>query len=120
MVLPAGVTETWPCALIVSPLELAGIVMAGCTTLPAAVSLLTPLHGTEPRLAENLTSFLDEISLAYGRQGPAQRVARSIRTKLQNATISEIFQKKGLHEFLTEFIADNERLGVAITEQYLT
>jgi uncharacterized alpha-E superfamily protein len=69
---------------------------------------------------ENLTSFLDEISLAYGRQGPAQRVARSIRTKLQNATISEIFQKKGLHEFLTEFIADNERLGVAITEQYLT
>jgi uncharacterized alpha-E superfamily protein len=69
---------------------------------------------------ENLCAFLDELSLAYGRQGPAQRVARSIRTRLQNASISDIFQKKGLHEFLTEFIADNGRLGSAITEQYLT
>jgi uncharacterized alpha-E superfamily protein len=69
---------------------------------------------------ENLTAFLDELSLAYGRQGPAQRVARSIRTRLQNETISDIFQKTGLHEFLTEFIADNGRLGAAITEQYLT
>jgi uncharacterized alpha-E superfamily protein len=69
---------------------------------------------------ENLCAFLDELSLAYGRQGPAQRVARSIRTRLQNASISEIFQKKGLHEFLTEFMADNARLGSAITEQYLT
>ena len=69
---------------------------------------------------ENLCAFLDELSLAYGRQGPAQRVARSIRTRLQNASISDIFQKKGLHEFLTEFITDNARLGAAITEQYLT
>ncbi len=69
---------------------------------------------------ENLTSFLDQLSQAYGRQGPAQRAARSIHARLANAGISEIFQKKGLHEFLTEFIADNHRLGVAITEQYLT
>jgi len=69
---------------------------------------------------ENLTTFLDELSLAYGRQGPAQRAARSTRTRLQNAEISEIFQNKGLHEFLTEFIAENARLGQTITEQYLT
>jgi uncharacterized alpha-E superfamily protein len=69
---------------------------------------------------ENLSSFLDELSLAYGRQGNAQRIARSIRTRLQNARIADIFQKKGLHEFLTEFIAENTRLGTAITEQYLT
>jgi uncharacterized alpha-E superfamily protein len=68
---------------------------------------------------ENLSAFLDDLSLAYGRQGPAQRTARSIRTRLQNATISEIFQKTGLHEFLTGFIADNGRLGAAINEQYL-
>ena len=68
----------------------------------------------------NLTNFLDELSLAYGRQGPAQRVARSVRTRLQNATISDIFQRKGLHEFLTEFIVDNSKLGAAIAEQYLT
>ena len=69
---------------------------------------------------ENLSSFLDELSLAYGRQGSAQRIARAIRTRLQNARIADIFQKKGLHEFLTEFIAENTRLGSAITEQYLT
>ena len=69
---------------------------------------------------ENLTAFLDDLSRAYGRQGPAQRTARSIRTRLQNSSVSDIFQKKGLHEFLTEFIADNGRLGAAIAEQYLT
>ena len=44
---------------------------------------------------ENLTAFLDELSPAYGRQGPAQRTARSIRTRLQNAEIADIFQKTG-------------------------
>jgi uncharacterized alpha-E superfamily protein len=32
--------------------------------------------------------------------------------------MEEIFQV-GLHEFITEFITDNSRLGSAITEQYL-
>jgi uncharacterized alpha-E superfamily protein len=68
----------------------------------------------------NLTSFLDELSLAYGRQGAAQRTARSTRNRLQNARIADIFQKTGLHEFLTGFIADNTRLGDAIVGQYLT
>jgi uncharacterized alpha-E superfamily protein len=68
---------------------------------------------------ENLCTFLDELSLQYGRQGVAQRTARSIRTRLLNSEIGSIFQDKGLHEFLTEFIADNTRLGTAISEQYL-
>ena len=67
----------------------------------------------------NLATYLDELSQAYGRQGPSQRTARSIRTRIQNTSISEIFQRRGLHEFLTEFIADNARLGEAIAEQYL-
>ena len=69
---------------------------------------------------ENLTIFLDELSLAYGRQGPAQRAARSTSTRLQNLEIAEIFQKQGLHEFLSEFIEENARLGATITDQYLT
>jgi uncharacterized alpha-E superfamily protein len=69
---------------------------------------------------ENLNAYLDELSLAYGRQGPSQRTARSIRTRLQNSKIEGIFQDKGLHEFLTEFVTDNTRLGAAIAEQYLT
>ncbi len=67
----------------------------------------------------NLATYLDELSQAYGRQGQAQRTARSIRTRLQNTTISDIFQRKGLHEFLGEFIGDNARLGDAIAAQYL-
>jgi uncharacterized alpha-E superfamily protein len=68
----------------------------------------------------NLTGYLDELSRAYGRQGPAQRAARAMRTRLQNATIADIFQRQGLHEFLTGFIADNARLGDDIAGQYLS
>jgi uncharacterized alpha-E superfamily protein len=67
---------------------------------------------------ENLVRHLDQIARAYGRQGPAQRLARAIRTRIENSRMEEIFQV-GLHEFITEFIADNNRLGSAIKEQYL-
>jgi uncharacterized alpha-E superfamily protein len=67
---------------------------------------------------ENLVRYLDNIAQAYGRQGPAQRQARKVRTRLENSRIEEIFQH-GLHEFIGGFIADNNRLGASITEQYL-
>src|SRR5262244_1524311 len=67
---------------------------------------------------ENLVRFFDAIAQAYGRQGPAQRKARAIRTRLQNSRMDKIFQT-GLHEFIGEFIADNNRLGAALAEQYL-
>jgi len=68
---------------------------------------------------ENLVRFLDSIAHAYGRQGPAQRHARNVRARLENSRMDEIFQR-GLHEFISEFIADNNKLGAAVTEQYLT
>jgi uncharacterized alpha-E superfamily protein len=68
---------------------------------------------------DNISTYLDALALAYGRQGASQRTARSIRTRLQNSRIDDIFQEKGLHEFLTEFIAENARLGGAINAQYL-
>src|SRR5829696_6954863 len=67
---------------------------------------------------ENLVRHLDLIARAYGRQGPAQRLARGIRTRIENSRMDEIFQT-GLHEFIGEFIADNNRLGAAIADQYL-
>ncbi|HYA04804.1 MAG TPA: alpha-E domain-containing protein [Xanthobacteraceae bacterium] len=67
---------------------------------------------------ENLVQNLDRIAAAYGRQGPAQRYARTVRSRLENAKIAEIFQS-GLHEFIGEFVEDNNRLGTAITQQYL-
>lgn len=67
---------------------------------------------------ENLTRYLDLLARHYGRQGPSQRQARETFSRLQNANLDEVFQS-GLHEFLTRFIADNNRLGSQITEQYL-
>jgi uncharacterized alpha-E superfamily protein len=66
-----------------------------------------------------INAQLDQLADAYGRQGPAQRLARSMLARLQNADIDAVFQS-GLHEFLTEFLAENNKLGAAITEQYLT
>ncbi|MCZ7642618.1 MAG: alpha-E domain-containing protein [Pseudorhodoplanes sp.] len=68
---------------------------------------------------ENIVTNLDRIATAYGRQGPAQRLARGIRTRLQNSRMDDIFQR-GLHEFIQSFIADNNRIGATITQQYLT
>ena len=67
---------------------------------------------------ENIVRNLDSIARAYGRQGAAQRHARAVRTRLENSRMDGIFQS-GLHEFIGSFIADNNRLGTAISEQYL-
>jgi len=65
-----------------------------------------------------LTSHLDDISDAYGRAGPSQRMARQVYSSLGNERIEDIFQN-GLHEFLRAFIDNNNRLGAAVTDQYL-
>jgi uncharacterized alpha-E superfamily protein len=67
---------------------------------------------------DNLVRYCDLIAGAYGRQGPAQRQARAIRTRLQNTRMDAIFQS-GLHEFISAFIADNNQLGAAVSRQYL-
>jgi len=67
---------------------------------------------------DNLVRYLDAIAAAYGAQGPSQRHARSILLRLENCALEDVFQT-GLHEFLTEFIGDNARLGSIIAEQYL-
>jgi uncharacterized alpha-E superfamily protein len=67
---------------------------------------------------DNLVRFLDEIGQAYGQQGPGQRHARQVMRRLEQASIKDIFQS-GLHEFLTEFVEDNSRLGDILAQQYL-
>jgi uncharacterized alpha-E superfamily protein len=67
---------------------------------------------------ENLARNLDQIARAYGRQGPAQRQARAVRARLENSRMEEIFQS-GLHEFINDFVADNDRLSATIAQQYL-
>jgi uncharacterized alpha-E superfamily protein len=90
---------------------------------PTLVADLLILNASMPRslaaCAENTTRYLDQIAHQYGRQGPAQRQSRLILAKLQNLNIDAVFQA-GLHEFITSFISDNNRLGQAVTDQYLT
>ncbi|WP_210485015.1 alpha-E domain-containing protein [Microvirga antarctica] len=65
-----------------------------------------------------LSSHLDDIAHRYGTTGPSQKLARSAHARLTNRTIDDIFQD-GLHEFLQDFIDENNRLGHSITSQYL-
>jgi uncharacterized alpha-E superfamily protein len=66
----------------------------------------------------DITACLDDLAAFYGRQGAAQRRARSIRTELANLKIEHIFQA-GLHEFVTRFIGDNAAVAAAVSDQYL-
>jgi len=67
---------------------------------------------------QNLVQNLDYIARAYGRQGAAQRQARKVRTRLENSRMDDVFQG-GLHEFIGEFVVDNNQLGTTISQQYL-
>lgn len=67
---------------------------------------------------ENVSRHLDQLTRAYGRQGPSQRLARATYARLVSMDIDAVF-RQGLHEFLVEFIADNNKVGQAISEQYL-
>lgn len=89
---------------------------------PWLVADLLILNSQMPRSIaacyENITRYLDLLARDYGRQGPCQRLSRATASKLDSANIDEVFQS-GLHEFLTELIDANNRLGATITEQYL-
>ncbi len=93
------------------------------TLKPWLIADLLILNNSLPRSLsscyDNLVRNLDQLGVAYGRQGAAQRHARGIRNRLQHSSMDNIFQH-GLHEFIQEFITDNNRLGDIIAKQYLT
>ena len=68
---------------------------------------------------DTIVRFLDQLGEAYGKVGQPHRIARNTLNALDTTTIEDVFQQ-GLHEFVTDFIADNNRLGKAITDHYLT
>jgi uncharacterized alpha-E superfamily protein len=90
---------------------------------PWLVADLLILNPQMPRSLANcyeiLVRHLDLIAEAYGRRGPSQRLASNMRAKLSSTRIESIFEQ-GLHEFIEEFITENNHLGSAISEQYLT
>lgn len=68
---------------------------------------------------EAIVGNLERLGSDYGRHGEAQRLARSTYVQLQNSRIEQVFQG-GLHEFISAFIVNNNRLGGAIAAQYLS
>lgn len=66
-----------------------------------------------------MVHYLDQLAAGYGRTGAAQRIALTRLQQFDGETMRRIFQG-GLHEYILAFLAENNRLGQAITEQYLT
>ncbi|SFH01781.1 alpha-E domain-containing protein [Methylobacterium gossipiicola] len=89
---------------------------------PLLVADLLILNRQMPRSLTNCYSMLvenlDLIADAYGRRGASQRFASNTLARLEGENIDRIFTS-GLHEFVTAFIAENNRLGAAVIEQYL-
>ncbi|MCI0465553.1 MAG: alpha-E domain-containing protein [Beijerinckiaceae bacterium] len=67
---------------------------------------------------DNIVYFLDAIGSAYGRSGASQQQARGVLARLSSITTDDVF-RTGLHEFITAFVEDTEKLGRAINDQYL-
>jgi uncharacterized alpha-E superfamily protein len=68
---------------------------------------------------QDISRHLDDLANFYGREGPAQQRARSLSAKLARAKIAQIFQA-GLHEFIEEFLEENNKVGLMVMDQYLS
>ena len=67
---------------------------------------------------DEILRHLDLLASVSGKRGPAHRLAAAGHVRLGQSKIDGIFSA-GLHQFLTSFIVDNNKLGDAIAEQYL-
>ena len=90
---------------------------------PRLVADLLILNRQMPRSLANcyelLVRHLDLVAEAYGRRGQSQRLASTMQARLSSTRIESVFSS-GLHEFITDFIAENNDVGSAIVEQYLS
>ena len=64
-------------------------------------------------IVDNLTRLADD----YGARAEPHALADAVLKSLRDRTVSQIIDN-GLHEFLLEFIGQNNRLGSAIAEAY--
>src|SRR6476620_1683105 len=66
---------------------------------------------------DEIVPALDELGAYYGNRNGCQSLAQETRQLLAEGDMNAIFQS-GLHEFLGEFIARNNRLGSEISTTY--
>jgi uncharacterized alpha-E superfamily protein len=67
--------------------------------------------------AAEAVELLAEFGATTGRQGEADRLARQRLAAIESDRIEALFQR-GLHEWLSRFIHDNDALGRAIAQQF--
>ncbi|MCI5078388.1 alpha-E domain-containing protein [Oricola sp.] len=65
------------------------------------------------KIVDNLAYLAED----YGEKGGSHEIADKVLTRLRNNTIDAIFDQ-GLHEFLEEFLRDNNGLGMQIEQDY--
>ena len=65
----------------------------------------------------HITRTLEMLAVAYGKRLPCHEAVAEVNAMLDGNNMDAIFQS-GLHEFLTEFIARNNRLTEAMSESY--
>lgn len=61
---------------------------------------------------------LDRLGEEYSQRNEAHRVAGQIYSRLRFGRVEDVF-RQGLHEFLSEHIEQNDRLGAEISRVYL-
>ena len=64
-----------------------------------------------------IATALEGLSVLYGKQYACHQLAADTRALLKTGSMEQIFQS-GLHEFLQDFIAANNRLSASIAETY--
>jgi uncharacterized alpha-E superfamily protein len=88
---------------------------------PASIADYLILNGRMPRSLAFCYRFIAEhlefLARAYGVRHPCHATAETIVEKLKVGSIKHIFDA-GLHEFLVEFIRDNNRLGDEIAQDF--
>lgn len=95
--------------------------LSGGEVAPPGIAEFLILDGRMPRslafstgqLADNL-GYLEK---GYGQRHPCHDIIDSLRARLRDNTIDAIFER-GLHDFLTEFLADIAALGRQIEVDY--
>ncbi|MGB5092587.1 MAG: alpha-E domain-containing protein [Parvibaculum sp.] len=68
--------------------------------------------------AADIKACLDKLAEQYGQRHESHRVAGQIYSQLCFGKVDDIFGQ-GLHEFLSQFIEQNNRLGHEISRSYL-
>jgi uncharacterized alpha-E superfamily protein len=67
--------------------------------------------------ARFIEAQVDTLAGFYGSKGECNAAAASLRSMVEDTTMDTIFAQ-GLHEFLTEFIARNNRVSNSLSESY--